>query len=56
MSASVSDDAAKAMKALPLLKNAEVHLTHIPSPGDSSGIRKLGILATSDPRYPVRNI
>ena len=56
MSASVSEDAAKAMKALPLLKNAEVHLTHIPSPGDSSGIRKLGILATSDPRYPVRNI
>ena len=56
MSASETEDARKAIEALPLLKNAEVHLTHVPSPGDSSGLRKLGLLYTSDPEYPGRNI
>ncbi len=56
MSAAQDEDAKKAMNALPALKNAEVHLTHIPSPGDISGLRKLGIQYTSDPRYPQRNI
>ena len=56
MSAAQDKDAEKAMKALPGLKNTEVHLTHIPSPGDISGLRKLGIQYTSDPRYPQKNI
>ncbi len=56
MSAAESDAAKKAMEALPLLKHAEVHLTHVPSPGDSSGLRKLGLSYTSDPIYPGRNI
>ncbi len=56
MSAAQDKDAEKAMKALPALKNTEVHLTHIPSPGDISGLRKLGIQYTSDPRYPQKNI
>ena len=55
MSASEDENAKKALAALPLLKNAEVHLTHIPSNGDISGLRKLGLLYTSEPQYPARN-
>lgn len=56
MSAASNDDAKKALEALPKLKGCEVHLTHIPSAGDSTGLRKLGLQFTSDPLYPVRNI
>lgn len=56
MSAADDENAKKAMEALPLLKGAEVHLTHIPSPGDSKGLRKLGLQFTSDPKYPARNL
>lgn len=56
MSAASNDDAKKALESLPKLKGCEVHLTHIPSAGDSTGLRKLGLQFTSDPFYPVRNI
>ena len=55
MSASEDADARKALEALPMLKNAEVHLTHVPSNGDISGLRKLGLIYTSEPKYPERN-
>lgn len=56
MSAATDKDARKALESLPLLKDTEVHMTHIPSAGDSTGLRKLGIQFTSDPVYPARNI
>lgn len=56
MSAAEDENAKKAMEALPRLKGSEVHLTHIPSPGDSKGLRKLGFQFTSDPIYPARNL
>lgn len=56
MSAATDEDAKKALESLPLLKDTEVHMTHIPSAGDSTGLRKLGIQFTSDPLYPARNI
>lgn len=56
MSATENKEAEQAMKALPLLKGAEVHFTHIPSAGDFTGLRKLGINVTSDPKFPTRNI
>ena len=56
MSAAEDDKAKAAMEALPKLKGAEVHLTHIPSPGDSTGLRKLGIQFTSEPVYPAKNV
>lgn len=56
MSASISENAKKAMKHLPDLKNCEVHLTHIPSAGDSIGLRKLGMHVTSDPVFPTTDI
>jgi len=41
-----------AVKQLKRLRGCEMHLTHMPPPGDEAGLRDLGILATSDPVYP----
>ncbi len=43
-----------AMTKLKQLKNCEVHLTHIPTPGDETGLRRLGVNLTSDPNFPSR--
>ena len=43
-----------AMAKLKQLKNCEVHLTHIPTPGDEAGLRRLGVNLTSDPNFPSR--
>ena len=43
-----------AMSKLKQLKNCEVHLTHIPTPGDETGLRRLGVNLTSDPNFPSR--
>ena len=56
MSASEDEDARKALEKLPELKGSEAHMTHIPSNGDISGLRKLGLRYTSDPVFPRKNI
>lgn len=56
MSAATNETAERLMKALPLLKSAEVHFTHIPSAGDLIGLRKLGLNVTSEPDFPSKNI
>ena len=56
MSATTNALTEKMMNALPLLKGAEVHFTHIPSAGDLIGLRKLGMNVTSDPYFPTKNI
>jgi uncharacterized protein (UPF0371 family) len=33
------------------LNGCEMHLSHIPSPGDATGLRKLGINTTSEPEF-----
>lgn len=38
------------------LSGCEMHLSHLPSPGDESGLRKLGINLTSEPIFPSRNL
>ncbi len=38
-----------AMKKLKELNGCEVHITHIPTPGDEQGLRKIGVNLTSDP-------
>lgn len=56
MSAALDIDAKKALECLPMLKGNEVHLSHIPSAGDSAGLRKLGLYVTSEPAFPTKNI
>lgn len=51
VSAATSKDAALGMEKLTDLHSCEAHLTHMPSSGDESGLRNLGINVTSDPRF-----
>ena len=53
----LSNPAAKmALENLKLLRNREVHLTHIPTPGDEAGWRKLRVNLTCDPVYSSKSL
>ncbi len=45
-----------ALEKLKYLQDCEVHLTHIPSPGDEAGLRKLKVNLTCDPEYPGKSL
>jgi len=49
--AAANPSAEAAVLKLKELAGCEVHLTHIPTPGDAAGLRKLGLNATSDPDF-----
>ena len=53
LSASISTNSSAylAIKKLKNLNSCEMHLTHIPTPGDAAGLRDLGINLTSDPLF-----
>ena len=36
---------------LPLLRGCELHMTHMPTPGDEKGLRRLGVNLTCDPNF-----
>jgi uncharacterized protein (UPF0371 family) len=38
------------------LRGCQMHLTHVPTPGDEAGLRKLGINLTSDPVYASKRL
>lgn len=48
--------ARKAMDTIGTLTRCDMHLTHIPTPGDEAGLRRLGISYTFDPKIPSRNL
>jgi uncharacterized protein (UPF0371 family) len=56
VSAAMNPTAQAAMEALSMLAGCELHLTHIPSPGDEVGMRSLGLNATSDPFFAGNNL
>ncbi len=45
-----------AMEKLIDLKGCEVHMTHIPTPGDEAGLRRLGVNLTSDPNFSTKDL
>lgn len=45
-----------AMEKLKELEGCEVHMTHIPTPGDEAGLRRLGVNLTSDPNFPTKDL
>jgi uncharacterized protein (UPF0371 family) len=45
-----------ALEKLKYLRNCEVHLIHIPTPGDESGLRKLKVNLTCDLKYPGKSL
>jgi len=44
------------MDRLHELRGCQMHLTHIPSPGDEAGLRRLGVNLTADPVYATKRI
>ena len=56
VSATANPAAAIAMEKLKSLKGCEMHLTHMPTPGDEAGLRLLGVNVTSDPNFAGKNL
>ncbi len=51
ISANMNPAAETAIEHLKELNTCDVHLTHIPSPGDAAGLRKLGVNVTTEPEF-----
>ncbi len=51
ISAATNPTADVAIQKLKELEGCEVHITHMPAPGDAAGLRKLGVNLTSDPDF-----
>ena len=45
-----------ALEELTRLRGSEMHMTHIPTPGDEAGLRQLGVNLTTDPNYATKNL
>jgi uncharacterized protein (UPF0371 family) len=45
-----------ALEKLKLLRDCEVHLTHIPTPGDEAGFRKMKVNITCDPEFSSKSL
>ncbi|UCG65707.1 MAG: DUF1846 domain-containing protein [Deltaproteobacteria bacterium] len=56
ISATTNSAAQLAIEKLKELRDCEVHITHIPTPGDEAGLRRLGVNLTSDPNFSTRNL
>ncbi|MDP2808276.1 MAG: DUF1846 family protein, partial [bacterium] len=56
VSAMTNPTAQLAMEHLKKLQGCEVHSTHIPTPGDEEGLRKLGVNLTSDPNFSSHSL
>jgi uncharacterized protein (UPF0371 family) len=54
ISATMNPAAGTAIEKLKDLSGCNVHLTHLPTPGDAAGLRKLGLIVTSDPEFASR--
>lgn len=53
----LNNPAAKlAMSRLRKLSGCEMHISHLPSPGDEAGLRKLGINLTCDAKFASRDL
>jgi uncharacterized protein (UPF0371 family) len=56
ISATTNPAAQLAMEKLTELQGCEVHMTHIPTPGDEAGLRRLGVNLTSDPNFSSKDL
>jgi len=56
ISATTNPSAQVAMEKLRELRGCEVHMTHIPTPGDEAGLRRLGVNLTSDPNFSTNSL
>jgi len=56
ISATANHTAELAMKKLTALRGCELHMTHIPTPGDEVGLKRLGVNLTTDGRFSSHNL
>jgi uncharacterized protein (UPF0371 family) len=56
ISAGGNPAAQMAMEKLKELQGCEVHMTHMPTPGDEAGLRRLGVNLTSEPNFATKNL
>jgi uncharacterized protein (UPF0371 family) len=56
ISAATSPTAQFAMEKLKELRGCEVHMTHLPTPGDETGLRRLGVNLTCEPNFATKNL
>jgi uncharacterized protein (UPF0371 family) len=56
ISATTNPSAQVAMEKLKELRGCEAHMTHIPTPGDEAGLRRLGINLTTDPNFSTNSL
>ena len=56
ISSTTNPAAQLALEKLKELVNCEVHMTHIPTPGDETGLRRLGVSLTSDPNFSTKDL
>jgi uncharacterized protein (UPF0371 family) len=56
ISAATSPAAQMAMDKLKDLYGCEVHMTHIPRPGDEAGLRRLGVNLTCEPSFSTHDL
>ncbi len=56
ISATANPAAQMALEKMKELEGCEVHLTHIPTPGDEAGLRKLGVHLTCDPDFSSKSL
>lgn len=51
ISSTTNPTAQQATQQLPKLSGRELHLTHLPTPGDERGLRRLGVNLACDPSF-----
>ncbi len=56
VSATSNPAAAEAVSHLTELRGCEMHMTHMPTPGDEAGLRKLGVNLTSEPDFATKHL
>ena len=56
ISATTNPTAQAAMEKLKEIRGCEIHMTHIPTPGDEAGLRRLGVNLTSDPNFSTNSL
>ena len=56
ISATTSHTAELAMNKLDQLRGCEMHMTHIPTPGDEVGLKRLGVNLTTDGKFSSRSL
>ncbi|MFH1504198.1 MAG: DUF1846 domain-containing protein [Candidatus Omnitrophota bacterium] len=56
VSATANPAAQLAIEKLKELAGTEAHTTHIPTPGDEAGLRRLGVNLTSEPNFSTKSL